>query len=86
MNVQPVEASPRKRQHAKPSKGQPARKLATTVHLTPEAAQRVDLHALMTGQDRSAYIEALIMTHCRRYVVSDRGQSDGQGIGAESAA
>lgn len=68
-----AETKVRKRQNVKPSKAQGVKKLATTVHLTAEAAQRVDLHALMTGMDRSTYIESLIMQHCRRFVVSDRG-------------
>lgn len=76
MHVQAVDAKPRKRQSVKTSKAVGVKKLATTVHLTAEAAQRVDLHALMTGQDRSAYIESLIMAHCRRFVVSDRGGCD----------
>lgn len=76
MNVTLTDTKPRKRTSVKTPKVQGTKKLATTVHLSAEAAQRVDLHALMTGMDRSAYIESLIMTHCRRFVVSDRGGSD----------
>ncbi len=86
MNVQTVETKARKRQSVKASKPSTAKTLATTVHLSPEAAQRIDLHALMTGQSRSAYIESLIMTHCRRYVVSDRGGCDNGSIGEAGSA
>ncbi len=67
------ETRARKRQGIKTAKVQGVKKQPTTVHLSPEAAQRVDLHALMMGMDRSSYIESLIMQHCRRFVVSDRG-------------
>lgn len=73
MSLALPDTKPRKRQSVKASKSQGVKKLATTVHLTTEAAQRVDLHALMMGMDRSSYIESLIMQHCRRFVVSDRG-------------
>ncbi len=75
MSLMLNDSKPRKRQNGKASKPQGIKKLATTVHLTVEAAQRVDLHALMTGMDRSTYIESLITQHCRRFVVSDRGGS-----------
>lgn len=41
--------------------------------LSTEAAQRVDLHAVGTGQTASAVVEALIVAHLRRFVLVDRG-------------
>lgn len=73
MSLMLSDSKPRRRQSVKASKPAGVKKLATTVHLTAEAAQRVDLHALMMGLDRSSYIESLIIQHCRRFVVSDRG-------------
>ncbi|WP_435022705.1 hypothetical protein TA3x_005799 (plasmid) [Tundrisphaera sp. TA3] len=65
----------RKRQPAKASVRVATKKLKSTIHLTPEASQRLDIHVAMMGPgfDRSSLIENLINTHLRRYVVSDRG-------------
>jgi len=75
----------RKRQSVKASKPSAAKKVKSTIHLTLEASQRLDVHVAMMGPgtDRSSLIEHLINTHLRRYVVSDRGGSDGS---AEPAA
>ena len=81
MSLQAVEAKVSKRRSVKASKPVATKTLATTLHLSPEAAQRVDLHALMAGMSRSAYIESLINQHCRRFVVSDRGGCDTVSIG-----
>jgi hypothetical protein len=51
-------------------------KLKSTIHLTLEASQRLDIHCTMMGFDRSEMVEKLIHDHLRRYVVSDRGGSD----------
>jgi hypothetical protein len=48
-------------------------KVKSTIHLSIEASQRLDIHATMMGFDRSALVERLIHEHLRRYVVSDRG-------------
>lgn len=66
---------PRKRQPAKALARVATKKVKSTIHLTPEASQRLDIHVAMMGPgfDRSNLIEHLINTHLRRYVVSDRG-------------
>jgi hypothetical protein len=74
----------RKRQTAKAASGRAASKVKCTIHLTVEASQRLDIHATMSGQDRSELVESLINQHCRRWVVSDRGGVDG--AGGEAAA
>ncbi len=55
-------------------------KVKSTIHLSVEASQRLDIHATMMGLDRSALVEKLINDHLRRYVVSDRG-GDGAASG-----
>lgn len=67
----------RKRQPVKAATRQAAAKAKCTMHLSVEASQRLDIHATMMGMDRSALVEKLINDHLRRYVVSDRGGSDG---------
>ena len=57
-----------------------AMKVKSTIHLSVEASQRLDIHATMMGFDRSALVEKLINEHLRRYVVSDRG-GDGNSSG-----
>jgi hypothetical protein len=52
-------------------------KVKSTIHLTREASQRLDIHCSMLAMDRSAMVEKLINDHLRRYVVSDRGGSPG---------
>ena len=63
----------RKRVAAKAAIEQKAKKVKSTIHLSVEASQRLDIHATMMGLDRSALVEKLINEHLRRYVVSDRG-------------
>lgn len=75
---------PRKRPAFKPLVRPSASKVKSTVHLTVEASQRLDIHATMMGLDRSALVEKLINDHLRRWVVSDRGRADE--IGTEEAA
>lgn len=48
-------------------------KVKSTIHLSLEASQRLDIHAAMMRMDRSALVEKLISDHLRRWVVSDRG-------------
>lgn len=64
---------PRKRLSAKPSIDLNTKKLKSTIHLSREASQRLDIHCTMMGFDRSALVEKLINESLRRYVVSDRG-------------
>lgn len=73
---EPQEGKARKKQASKASGRLSAKKVKSTIHLTPEASQRLDVHVAMMGQgtDRSSLIEHLINTHLRRYVVSDRGR------------
>ena len=74
-NQEPQAGKTRKRQGGKASKPGAVKKVKSTIHLTVEASQRLDVHAAMMGPgtDRSSLIEHLINTHLRRYVVSDRG-------------
>ena len=67
----------RKRTAIKPATRQASTKVKSTIHLSVEASQRLDIHATMMGLDRSALVERLINEHLRRYVVSDRGGPDG---------
>jgi hypothetical protein len=66
----------RKRAAAKTAMRQTVTKVKSTIHLSVEASQRLDIHATMMGLDRSALVEKLINDHLRRYVVSDRGGPD----------
>lgn len=66
----------RKRIAAKTPARQTVTKVKSTIHLSVEASQRLDIHATMMGFDRSALVEKLINDHLRRYVVSDRGRMD----------
>lgn len=63
-----------------------AKKVKSTIHLTVEASQRLDIHVAMMGPgtDRSSLIEQLINTHLRRYVVSDRGGPEAESLSEES--
>jgi hypothetical protein len=63
----------RKRPAAKTPRPLAVAKVKSTIHLSVEASQRLDIHATMMGFDRSALVEKLINDHLRRYVVSDRG-------------
>jgi hypothetical protein len=72
-------ASPRKRfsrSGSKPPTGTAAKKVKSTIHLSLEASQRLDIHATMMNLDRSALVEKLINEHLLRYVISDRGRPD----------
>jgi hypothetical protein len=69
--VQPGKA--RKRQNVKGAERPSGSKVKSTIHLSVEASQRLDIHCTMMGFDRSEMVEKLINDHLRRYVVSDRG-------------
>jgi hypothetical protein len=66
----------RKRAAVKPAVRPAVTKVKSTIHLSVEASQRLDIHATMMGFDRSALVEKLITDHLRRYVVSDRGRTE----------
>ena len=63
----------KKRVTGKIATRQAVSKVKSTIHLSVEASQRLDIHATMMGLDRSALVEKLISDHLRRFVVSDRG-------------
>jgi hypothetical protein len=63
----------RRRQSGKPADRPSVMKVKSTIHLSLEASQRLDIHCTMMGFDRSELVEKLINDHLRRYVVSDRG-------------
>jgi hypothetical protein len=73
---EPGNAKGRKRLASKTPARQAVIKVKSTIHLSVEASQRLDIHATMMGLDRSALVEKLINDHLRRYVVSDRGGQD----------
>ncbi len=62
-----------------------ASKVKSTIHLSVEASQRLDIHATMMGFDRSALVEKLIHEHLRRYVVQDRGGAVADASGEAAA-
>lgn len=66
----------RKRATGKAATRPAANKVKSTIHLSVEASQRLDVHATMMRLDRSALVEKLINDHLRRYVISDRGGAD----------
>lgn len=76
---------PRKRLAAKPLTRPTVTKVKSTIHLSVEASQRLDIHATMMGFDRSALVEKLINDHLRRYVVSDRGGQEPTASGEAAA-
>ena len=78
-------AKPRKRQAVKLASEQTVKKVKSTIHLSREADQRLDIHCTMMGYDRSALVEKLISDHLRRYVVSDRGGNSGSSAGEDAA-
>ena len=74
-----------RRVSAKPATRPAVSKVKSTIHLSLEASQRLDIHATMMGLDRSALVERLINDHLRRYVVSDRSRA-GDAASGESGA
>jgi hypothetical protein len=75
----------RKRVAIKPVARPAVTKVKSTIHLSLEASQRLDIHATMMGFDRSALVEKLINDHLRRYVVSDRGRTEDAASGEAAA-
>jgi len=75
----------RKRPATKAAAGQGAAKVKATIHLSVEADQRLSVHATMLKMDRSELVESLINQHLRRFVVSDRGGSDGDAANGDAA-
>ena len=72
---------PRKRTATKMPTRSAASKVKSTIHLSVEASQRLDIHCAMLGFDRSALVEKLINENLRRFVVSDRGGPEGVASG-----
>lgn len=66
----------RKRSGGKAAPRPTTTKVKSTIHLSVEASQRLDIHATMMGFDRSSLVEKLITENLRRFIVSDRGGSD----------
>jgi hypothetical protein len=75
----------RKRSAGKLPSRQAVSKVKSTIHLSVEASQRLDIHCTMMGFDRSGMVEKLINDHLRRYIVSDRGGSDSIATGDAAA-
>ena len=84
-SLEPENGKSRKRAAAKPATRPAVSKVKSTIHLSLEASQRLDIHATMMGFDRSALVEKLINDHLRRYVVSDRSRP-GDSANSEAAA
>ena len=84
-SLEPENGKSRKRAAGKPATRPAVCKVKSTIHLSLEASQRLDIHATMMGFDRSALVEKLINDHLRRYVVSDRSRI-GDAASGEAAA
>ena len=56
----------RKRVALKAATRQSVHKVKSTIHLSVEASQRLDIHGTMMGLDRSALVEKLVNDHLRR--------------------
>lgn len=74
----------RKRQTPKPSTQQASKK-GTTLYLSNEAIERLVIHAMKAGMDRSAFVEELINKNCRQFVLHNRGTSDANPDASTSA-
>ena len=78
-------AKPRRRATAKPSSLQDVRKVKLTLYLDADLAKRFAVHAEMMEQDKSELFAAMVRTHCRRFVVHDRGGDAGASAEAGTA-
>lgn len=78
-----VSGRSRKRVAAKAAGRQAGSKVKATIHLSVDASQRLSVHAAMLGLDRSELVESLIVSHLRRFVVSDRGGGESGNAGTE---
>jgi Ribbon-helix-helix protein, copG family len=76
----------RKRSAVKAATGQGAAKVKATIHLNAEADERLSIHAIKMGMDRSELVEWLITQYLRRWVVSDRGGGLDGAAGGDTAA
>ena len=54
-----------------------APKVKVSLRLTPEAAERLGIHAIKARRTQSDMVEELIRQNLRRYVVQDRGGASG---------
>ena len=52
-------------------------KVKSTIHLSLDASRTLEIHATMMGLDRSSLVEKLIHDSLRRWIVSDRGGTEG---------
>lgn len=77
-STEPVGGKNRKRPAVKAAASVATGKVKATIHLSGDADKRLGVHATMMEMDRSALVEHLIVTHLKRWVVSDR-QRDGAG-------
>ena len=68
---------PKRRQAVKQAARPAASRFKATVTLSAEAYQRLSIHATMANQTHSEPVERLINDNLRRWVVSDRGGSEG---------
>jgi hypothetical protein len=74
MDAMPSEPSPRRRRRAaKPPNRQEAERVRRQIRLSAEADLRLVVHAHRDGVSVTTFLERLILAHCRRFVVSDRG-------------
>lgn len=57
-----------------------------TLQASAEQIRLFSVHAAHTGLSKSELFAELVETHCRRFVVSDRGKSDGDQAEAKAKA
>jgi hypothetical protein len=69
----PKARKPRSRPAGKAAAETAVAKVKSTIHLTVEASQRLDIHCAMLGFDRSTLVEKLINDNLREFVVQRRG-------------
>jgi hypothetical protein len=67
-----------RRPAAKAAARQSAPKVKSTLLLSPEASQRLGVHATMLGEDRSALVDRLILDHLKMFKVSGWGKTADQ--------
>ena len=80
-----VTGKPRKRSPAKTSNRQDEPKTKLTLYVPAELARRFAVHATYSDMDRSALFAEMIREHCKRFVVSDRAKTTGEGTSEVSA-
>lgn len=66
-------ARARRKPVAKPPIRDESQNRKKSLCFSPEAWERLGIHAVKTRRSESAIVEELIRTHLRRFVVSDRG-------------